>query len=1072
MEIDGWCMLFYDKYAQEHTFNNARTINKSINDVFSMEGIQLYNDEAIIEFNKFGGQYMIPADIDKELYQIIVVIATSDNIPNGEKYTIVGINTQKLKNFVSEKIQIPNESFLITLCKYHMLYNKAQQTGGKLGTSNDSYLINETTQEIIKNILSKTGDIVDPMIENPKYLTINLHPYQKRSINWMLQKENMYKSILFNLNDEINIGDTTFDIFKQSFIMEDSKKKLQFRGGALIDEVGLGKTIQMATLSLLNPSNDSRYIRPNSDKLYSRATLILCPNQLCGQWKRELEDKIKSDYNISIISVLTKVHFDKYTYQDLLDADFVILSYSFLDNKSFLDPWMNKISKNKSYHKSPSSVFDRQNVQNILNTMKNDIIKDPSLLCKTGALLQLIHWHRIIVDEFHEVHTVGKYGHIINLLPLFDATYKWCVSGTPFDKNINCLYNMIDFTTGYTNLYGNKIILNQNIKNHVLTHFFRRNTKKSVNDEYKLPPLKEKIIWLKFSSTERMMYNAYLANPNNDKFSIMLRQLCCHPKLAEETKLALSNCKTLDDIEAMMVKHYSLAMKLAEKKMKNAQLRIKILEAKINKYIKKRQKTLLKRMGYRVTIEKTEINDQELLLTLDDMEDLQGIDLSIFNDVDSDSDSDEDDDEKKQHIIVNDNNYSKNIKIIGKQWDNNRITLDNMYATLDNCKKRLGELTKDYEGKKTTYDFYNNVMDRIKKTVTKNCDSDDDSDNDSNNDSDEEEETCGICLGEILENDMGVTKCGHIFCYQCIKSMITQKHECPYCRKKLKDDDLYMISYEKKKKNKDDELSKEIKDKLALINEVGTKLANLIYYLKQSDKHTIIFSQWDDLLIKVGGILDMYGIKNTFCRGNVWQRDKAIRTFNSDNNVKVIMLSSESAASGTNLTKASQVILLDPVYGSYEFRRNTEWQAVGRAHRMGQTKEVEVIRFIIKDTVEEDIYKMNQEEDKKFKTDVKIFESNDDQITLSNDKVIEISKSAENSKKNVQNIKKKVVKTVPKCTSNCKKGPVKCAKEISSDSDSDFDEGVVRKIRKVVKPVVHDSDSDSDSDIDSELDDE
>ena len=54
---------------------------------------------------------------------------------------------------------------------------------------------------------------------------------------------------------------------------------------------------------------------------------------------------------------------------------------------------------------------------------------------------------------------------------------------------------------------------------------------------------------------------------------------------------------------------------------------------------------------------------------------------------------------------------------------------------------------------------------------------------------------------------------------------------------------------------------------------------------------------------------------------------------------------------------ATKVILLDPVSGSYEFRKNTEGQAIGRAHRTGQTKQVSVVRFIIKDTIEEEIYK-------------------------------------------------------------------------------------------------------------------
>lgn len=89
------------------------------------------------------------------------------------------------------------------------------------------------------------------------------------------------------------------------------------------------------------------------------------------------------------------------------------------------------------------------------------------------------------------------------------------------------------------------------------------------------------------------------------------------------------------------------------------------------------------------------------------------------------------------------------------------------------------------------------------------------------------------------------------------------------------------------------------------------------------------------------------------------------------------MLSSDSTAAGTNLTKASQVIFIDPIYGDYKFRKDQERQAVGRAHRLGQKSNIKVIRFIIKETVEEEIYKMNMEEDKKHKSE---FESSTEVI--------------------------------------------------------------------------------------------
>ncbi len=111
------------------------------------------------------------------------------------------------------------------------------------------------------------------------------------------------------------------------------------------------------------------------------------------------------------------------------------------------------------------------------------------------------------------------------------------------------------------------------------------------------------------------------------------------------------------------------------------------------------------------------------------------------------------------------------------------------------------------------------------------------------------------------------------------------------------------------------------------------------------------------------------GIKVAYCRGNVMQRNKAIKSFYAQTDVRVIMLSIDNSASGTNLTQASHIMyvslcvpvslgvlqpsfalccpalcaacsLVDPVAGSKEEARAVESQAIGRAHRQGQTKKV------------------------------------------------------------------------------------------------------------------------------------
>ena len=234
----------------------------------------------------------------------------------------------------------------------------------------------------------------------------------------------------------------------------------------------------------------------------------------------------------------------------------------------------------------------------------------------------------------------------------------------------------------------------------------------------------------------------------------------------------------------------------------------------------------------------------------------------------------------------------------------------------------------------------------------------------SNDLNENDDETCPICMDVIPEDNMGVTACGHIYCYDCLQMVLQRSNKCPYCKQDINQNNTYLINIKDDKDEKDDKCTDiVIKDKKELTNKIGTKLSNLIFYLKENNNHTIIFSQWDDLLVKIGKVLTKHGIKNVFCKGNCFQRDKAIRTFNENDSIKVIMLSSESAASGTNLTKAKTVIFIDPIYGDIKYRKDTENQAIGRAHRLGQKESINVVQFIIKDTVEEEIYNQNKNDD-------------------------------------------------------------------------------------------------------------
>lgn len=936
------CDLFYDKYSGDnkgngnHSYENPITNKVTIADLNDGSYLYYHDKEALVIYNQIfetkKNFNIQECAYTSEMFKLKLYMK-NDTITT--IYVVIGINIKMLEDCVKDKLPIPHVDFLKQLCRFHTAYHEVEKFYENFGTN--ATKIEKNLEYIIKTANQPVDYTFNNRIVNPTQLDINLYEYQKCSVYWMMDKEKNKTNISYNLNNEVVLGTVFFDVTMQKFNLVTDKKKVKFDGACIIDEVGLGKTLQVISLGLLAPSQTIGYtntLHPN--KFISKATLILCPNQLCGQWLREMQTHIKDDSNIKIISILTKRDFDKITYNDLLDADFVLLSYTFLDNKNYTDVWTSELGMNKTFHKKTWPPTDQKKVADGFNKMGNTLLKDPmNSLNKKQTMIQLIHWHRIVIDEFHEIyknHTT--YAYIDNLLPHLSSDYRWIVTATPFNNN-TCVEKIFEFLTNYQNTDGNNIFKDEKILEYMAERCFRRNTKDSVKLEHTLPPIKEEIQWLKFSPTERMMYNAYLANTNNTKFDTYLRQLCCHPQLANETKDALSNCKTLEDIEKMMVSHYAKEVDEAQDKVNEVKVRIAKLTRKIKKLERKQLKRQIKKQGHKVS--------------------------------DSDS-SDEDSEEEIKPIVGFDH-------IIIEQT----VTICTYKDLLRTANEKLDELTIILNGKETTHNFFVNVVERIRKTSKKNtldnaidydninlrdlmnASTSDEEDGD-DKEEEEEEEPCGICLGEIQEHNIGVTRCGHVYCYDCIKTNVKTYKSCPYCRKTLTEKDIYGLSYEMKKNVNS---SPEDKTKNDLINDVGTKLASLILYLRESDTHTIIFSQWDDLLLRVGRILKENNIKNVFCRGNCYQRDKAIREFNSDDSVKVIMLSSGSCASGTNLTKASQVIFIDPIYGDYKFRKDQERQAVGRAHRLGQKAQIKIVRLIIKESIENDIYNLNCEEDKK-----------------------------------------------------------------------------------------------------------
>lgn len=73
-------------------------------------------------------------------------------------------------------------------------------------------------------------------------------------------------------------------------------------------------------------------------------------------------------------------------------------------------------------------------------------------------------------------------------------------------------------------------------------------------------------------------------------------------------------------------------------------------------------------------------------------------------------------------------------------------------------------------------------------------------------------------------------------------------------------------------------------------------------------------------------------------------------SFRDDPSVKVFLISLKAGGLGLNLTAANKVVLIDPWWNPAQ-----EDQAVDRIHRLGQTRPVEIVRFIARGSLEERI---------------------------------------------------------------------------------------------------------------------
>ncbi|KAM0277732.1 hypothetical protein ACHAQH_005593 [Verticillium albo-atrum] len=309
------------------------------------------------------------------------------------------------------------------------------------------------------------------------------------------------------------------------------------KGGILADDMGLGKTLQTISLILSNqkpPKDDKEKGWKKHFDGIEKTTLVVAPLALIRQWETEIKDKVERSHGLKIC-----VHHGPQRtkrFKDLALYDVVITTYQIL----------------VSEHGHSSDA-------------ENGV--------KAGCFG--LHWWRVVLDEAHTIK--NRNAKSTKACYALRSEYRWCLSGTPMQNNLEELQSLIKFLRirPYDDLAEWKDQIEKPLKNgkgHIairrlhslLRCFMKRRTKDILKVEGALNPggkpakegeesstgfkvTERKVVTVasKLSPAERRFYDRLEARTDeslermqgNMNYAnalvllLRLRQACNHPKL-------------------------------------------------------------------------------------------------------------------------------------------------------------------------------------------------------------------------------------------------------------------------------------------------------------------------------------------------------------------------------------------------------------------------------------------------------------------------------------------------------------------------------------------------------------
>ena len=174
------------------------------------------------------------------------------------------------------------------------------------------------------------------------------------------------------------------------------QEQSKWKGGLLGDEMGMGKTIQAVSLIM-------------SDWPCKEPTLVVVPPVALMQWQNEIREYTDGKLQV-LIYHNTNPKVKQMKVKDLKQYDVIMISYSGLE----------------SIYRKESKGWKRDDG-----------------LVKENSKIHAIEYHRIILDEAHNIKT--RTTGVAKACFALKSHHKWCLSGTPVQNRIGEFFSLLRF---------------------------------------------------------------------------------------------------------------------------------------------------------------------------------------------------------------------------------------------------------------------------------------------------------------------------------------------------------------------------------------------------------------------------------------------------------------------------------------------------------------------------------------------------------------------------------------------------------------------------------------------------